>query len=742
MKLKKMTAFLLTVTIGFTSVLSGIIVKADAEEKSVNILKQKKNESVGNAVEGFWQYEYDARNNTASITGYTGGESNVVIPSQLGDYTVTSIANGSGWYGTHGWESEARIESTVFGGNSYIEYVEIPDTVKEIGSYAFASCKNLIEISGMKNITKIGIGAFANCSKLEKIVNLNNVRDIGSAAFLSCTNLKHITIGAKEIKEMTFANCTSITNISLNTNTETIGRCAFYNCCSLIEVVGDWHIKKLDEEAFFACSSLQEFDLSSYEDTVIPNQCFCDCYALKSVDIPACVRTVKSGAFRECKSLKKINMQFGLLEIESHAFYNTTFDLVEIPNSVYKIGDNAFEYYVNYEDSNGVVVVPYSVEMIGGYAFLHRKIRTYKDSYAAKRPGGAYKVEEMMPIPCTSIEASEYYINLKVNELYQIKYTMQPTNTSDAIIWKSSAPEIASVNSLGEVIAESSGRASIIGTTTTGKKVTITVAVMTEAEYELLAPKIISDIPTELYMQEGQMQKLKAMVKDGLHPDKVYQLEYSSSNPSVAIVSSDGNVTAIGEGIATISVNTEKLSASYEIRVYGKNTVQTVAFEKGNDKQKLFLGDTYVNTLYGQNYLQERLDVSALYKSTDTSVAVVDGNGMVKAIGKGKCKIKATIVNVFGNKISAQYIVVVEERTHKVKFKISGKKMRIITTPNANVTVQGNKKIFGKSSIKKNTNASGVVTFTIKKKKGKKKNTITVKIQKTGYKTSNMSYTF
>lgn len=82
-------------------------------------------EDTDNAAEDF---EYEIRDGTVTILSYSGSRKIMRIPSRIEGYEVKAIATDA------------------FLGNETIRRVFLPDTVREIGSWAFAACTNLEEI--------------------------------------------------------------------------------------------------------------------------------------------------------------------------------------------------------------------------------------------------------------------------------------------------------------------------------------------------------------------------------------------------------------------------------------------------------------------------------------------------------------------------------------------------------------------------------------------------------------------
>ena len=61
--------------------------------------------------------------------------------------------------------------------------VKIPDTVTEIGNWAFAMCFKLTSITIPDSVKKIGIRAFESCSALDEVKFPDHLVEISSKAF-------------------------------------------------------------------------------------------------------------------------------------------------------------------------------------------------------------------------------------------------------------------------------------------------------------------------------------------------------------------------------------------------------------------------------------------------------------------------------------------------------------------------------------------------------------------------------
>jgi hypothetical protein len=124
------------------------------------------------------------------ITGYTGTGRNIVIPSNIGRWPVTSIGNNA------------------FRGNN-LRSITIPDSVISIGDEAFYD-NNLTSVIIPDSVTSIGDSAFGYNNYLSSVIIGNSVTLIGSYAFYG-NNLRSVTIPD------------SVTSIGNNTFSESYG---------------------------------------------------------------------------------------------------------------------------------------------------------------------------------------------------------------------------------------------------------------------------------------------------------------------------------------------------------------------------------------------------------------------------------------------------------------------------------------------------------------------------------------
>src|SRR5712691_5573882 len=147
--------------------------------------------------------------------------------------------------------------------------------------------------------------------------------------------------------------------------------------------------------------------------------------------------------------------------------------------------------------------------------------------------------------------------------------------------------------------------------------------------------------PATANMSDGQTVQLTATPKDvNGNPLTGRAMAWSSNNTSVATVSGSGLVTAVGAGSATITASSEGQSGTAAItvvRVPVASVTVTPASATVNEGQTLQLTATPKDA--NGNPLSGR---AVAWSSSNTSVATVNGSGLVTAVVAGSATITAT----------------------------------------------------------------------------------------------------
>ena len=218
---------------------------------------------------------------------------------------------------------------------------------------------------------------------------------------------------------------------------------------------------------------------------------------------------------------------------------------------------------------------------------------------------------------------------LEIGGTLELIPTIEPEDADDLTVnWTSSNSTVATVNNNGIVTAISPGTATITVTTQDGEftaNCVVTVAFAT-----------ITLNKTTLTMQVSTTETLTATVLPASASNKTKT--WSSSNPSVASVTSNGTVTAHQIGSAVISVTTADTNQPATCNV----TVSTVSVELNESTKTMNKGTTFqlTATVYPEN--APNRDVTWTNVTNNPTVATVNSNGVVTAIGDGTATIRAT----------------------------------------------------------------------------------------------------
>ncbi len=255
--------------------------------------------------------------------------------------------------------------------------IVIPNSVTNIGDYAFSGCRSLTDIVIPDSVTNIGDCAFWDCRSLTDIVIPNSVTSIGDNAFEYCFSLSNLVIpdGVTSIGKWAFEDCSSLSSVVIPDSVTSIGNHAFAYCESLTDIVIPDSVTSIGDNAFAYCESLTDIVIPDSV-TSIGDNAFRHCSSLSSVVIPESVVNLNGNPFcrwdGELKCLSPYfiydnKVLFDKDKSKIIAFRDKNTTSYVIPDSVTRIGESAFRgcSFLN------SVVIPDGVTSIGEYAFRH-----------------------------------------------------------------------------------------------------------------------------------------------------------------------------------------------------------------------------------------------------------------------------------------------------------------------------------------------------------------------------------
>ena len=161
------------------------------------------------------------------------------------------------------------------------------------------------------------------------------------------------------------------------------------------------------------------------------------------------------------------------------------------------------------------------------------------------------------------------------------------------------------------------------------------------------------DAVTTLVMDKGEKVDLKF---NGVSNWKTYTYKWASSNTKVAVVDSAGIVTAVGTGVATIKLSVTggdgTKYTSTGVTVYVDLNQDVTIGTSSEEEIKSYTMSMGSTATLKANGLKDNVGdrYTAIWTSTDTSVAKIDENGKITPVAPGLTVIQLSVKKVFSGK--------------------------------------------------------------------------------------------
>ncbi len=306
----------------------------------------------------------------AVISGYTGKDRNVTVPETLGSYKVTTIAPLA-FSSLNFVKLKSNTEGEVT--SDKLLSVTLPDTVKTIGSFAFAYSVSLESVNIPVGVETIPVECFRNCQSIKSISLPESVREIKDSAFEDCKVLESVQMkGVVNVGNKAFYQCNKLENVVYSDKLESIGDSAFYFCnltgdfdLSSVEKIGEkafgfnQNIKKvvlndnltvLEDRVFYNCRALEEINYPS-KLVSIGDSCFYQS-AVSNTSFGKSIEEIGAGAFTFCKLRGTLDLS-AVREIGEHAFsWNTGISRVILNDELTELKYGSFQFCVGLKEIN------------------------------------------------------------------------------------------------------------------------------------------------------------------------------------------------------------------------------------------------------------------------------------------------------------------------------------------------------------------------------------------------------
>ncbi|MCX7745831.1 MAG: Ig-like domain-containing protein, partial [Clostridia bacterium] len=278
-------------------------------------------------------------------------------------------------------------------------------------------------------------------------------------------------------------------------------------------------------------------------------------------------------------------------------------------------------------------------------------------------------------IPVSSVSVNPPTTTLEVGDLaaqdkksIQLTATVFPSDaTNKSITWTTSDNAIAKVDANGLVTAVSAGTATITATASNGKSASSVITVISKQSIPVSSVSVNPPTATlevgDLAAQDKKTVQLTATVSPTDATNK--SITWTSSNNTVAKVDTNGLVTAVSAGTATITATASNgKSASSAITVVSKQSIPVSSVSVNPPTATLEVGDLAAQhkktvQLTATVSPSDATNKNIIWTTSDNAVAKVDANGLVTAVSPGVATITATSVN--GKSATASITVVLKQ---------------------------------------------------------------------------------
>lgn len=270
---------------------------------------------------------------------------------EKGSYTVPKATTDREKIYFGRYHISSGIKTVIF--PNYEDATNMPSVIK---SKAFAGCDTLKEVYIYDVIgRKLDNGEIIDDSSF------------GEGVFYGCSNLEKVYFynDYTFIPSNTFENCELLNEVQVSSSLREIGEFAFYGCRSLKDpdMFINTNLEVIGYCAFCGCG----FTTINLPETLkmIDEKAFSGSM-LERIVIPDSVYSIGQNAFESCKSLKEVKFSGEIDEIPVNCFANCyELKYVDLPNGLKRICDLAFSSCMSLEN----IAIPDGVEEIGSEVF-------------------------------------------------------------------------------------------------------------------------------------------------------------------------------------------------------------------------------------------------------------------------------------------------------------------------------------------------------------------------------------
>ncbi|MDD6395233.1 MAG: leucine-rich repeat protein [Firmicutes bacterium] len=599
--------------------------------------------------------------------------------------------------------STEKISDYAFSGCDDITGINIPDSVEYIGNGAFLGCNNVTRLMLPEGLEKIGcaaIGYYLYGGDVKKASYLNVFGNSGSVAEMYCVakglrfisynqtmmiNTRHVVLTENDVFNLKGVFLTSISSKITWSSSDT----------SIAYVDKKGKLKGVSEGEAVITASAEGFDECSISVRVIrPSEDASETtesqepksiYLGENTELSTIFDMIIDPLLDTQKFWYSSNPAVACVDpdgrVTSHSVGTTLitcrfpdgsedYRIVRVvekplefslkqPESELKIGD---EFKLRYEIvpsiSTDIITWKSDNENIA-QVDKNGKVTAVGQGTCTVTAATASGLEASVKITCV-VPAEAIALSNETRSVYQgkefnltVEYT--PTQSKEKIVWTSSDPKVASVNSKGKVTGVSFGTATIYANTASGAAAYCNVCVIAKAELLMLdVKKLTLNVDTE--------HKINAVILPSYSPETTEKCAWSSTDENVAVVDENGMVSAVGIGTCIINCKIDgELISKCQVTVrQPAESAEILA-----DKTDIYIGDVLV---LRAKLTPENTTDKVEWSSDNTDVAYVTSKGSVKAKSRGTAIITLKVTNeVSGKSVACEYKINVLSKAESIE---------------------------------------------------------------------------
>lgn len=238
-------------------------------------------------------------------------------------------------------------------------------------------------------------------------------------------------------------------------------------------------------------------------------------------------------------------------------------------------------------------------------------------------------------------------ITLRIGHSEKLKVKTEPSDMEYALSYVSADTSVATVSLDGKITGVSDGKTEI----------TVSSGELSDSIIVIVKKDIIEKLDVSLAalsLDGGEEQKVTAKLTPSDAKD--VSLSWKSADTEVATVDKDGNIKGVntGETIVTVTDSVTGLSKDISVTVNGLELPDSMEFDKKS--VTLEVGEVYNSVLKFSP--EDITHTSAIYYTSDSSVASVTNEGVITAKSEGSCTIEAYYENDFRLVATMEVIII------------------------------------------------------------------------------------